>query len=81
MSDLPVTTRVPPEGQLGRQIPEPDGFIAWWAPHLEGSDPPFLFRITRAGVGELHRYPHTGVYTAENSEEEFTDSEYHPDNM
>ena len=81
MRGLPVTTSAPPEGQLGRQIPEPDGFIAWWAPQPERAGPPFLFRIAHAGMGELHRYPHSGVYATENSEDDITDPENRPENM
>ena len=75
MMNLPITTAPPAEGTFGARAPEPDGFIAWWAPQREGGGPPFLFRIMRAGVGVLHRYPHQGIYTADNSEEEMTESD------
>ena len=73
MMDFPITTAPLAEGAFGTRPPEPDGFITWWAPQLEGGGPPFLFRIVRAGEGVLHRYPHQGIYTVDNSDEEMTD--------
>ena len=78
--DFPITTAPPAEAAFGVWIPEPDGFIAWWAPQLERGGPPFLFRIARAGEGMIHRYPHRGAYTVDNSEEDLTDIETHSGN-
>ena len=73
MTNFPIATAPLDEGTFGMRPPEPDGFINWWAPQLEGGGPPFLFRIVRAGVGVLHRYPHQDTYTVDNSDEEMTD--------
>ena len=73
MMDFPITTAPLAEGAFGMRPPEPDGSITWRAPQLERGGPPFLFRIVRAGEGVLHRYPHQGTYSADNSGEEMTD--------
>ena len=78
MNGFPITTAPLMDGTFGAWIPEPDGFIAWWAPQIEGGGPPFLFKIVRAGDGAIHRYPHQGTYTADNSEEEPSDVETYP---
>ena len=75
--NFPITTTPPVEGAFGARIPEPDGFIAWWAPQLEGEGPPFMFRIVRAEEGVINRYPHCGSYTVDYSEEDLTDIERH----
>ena len=72
--DLPIATRFSTEEQFGTVIPEPDGFIAWWAPQVEEDGPPFLFSINRAEKGLLRRYPHMGIYAAENTEDEDNES-------
>ena len=71
---LPITTRPPADEPFGTTIPSHDGFIAWWAPQIAGTGPPFMFTITRAGGEPLSRYPHTGSYTVDYVESVDSDS-------
>ena len=74
---FPVTTRVPEGPGFGETLPDPDGYIAWWAPQTGGGVPPFLFRIRETEAHHLCRYPHQGVYTDTNSEEDSNETETH----
>ena len=68
INKLPVTTRAPVEGEVGETMPEPDGFISWWAPQVDTNLPPFLFSMVQPDEDRLRRYPHQGVYTDDESE-------------
>ena len=75
LNSLPITTRPESGEPFGHTIPEDEGFIAWWAPQVGGSGPPFMFSIRSAGGGTLQRYPHTEEYTDEYEEEEESETD------
>ena len=75
LNNFPVTTRAPEEGEAGGALPVPDGHISWWAPQVGTNTPPFLFRMVQTEGDSLHRYPHWGTYTDDNSEENLNETD------
>ena len=70
LMDFPIAAIPLTVSGFGDQLPDIDGYIAWWAPQMEDQDHPFTFSISRARGGVLHRYPHENTDTEESSDGE-----------